>query len=134
MTKTIRWDTATLAAYERRKTERRSKYGNTRVEQNGQKFDSGKEARRWLVLKQMESQGLISDLRRQVAFELAPAVRLEGEKRKKPALRYIADAVYTQDGKVIVEDVKSAITRANPLYRAKKHLLKTVHGLDIKEI
>lgn len=134
MTKAVRLSPELLAAYERRKKERRSKYGNTRVEQDGHQFDSSKEARRWLVLKQMEAQGLISDLRRQVPFELAPAVRLEGEKRKKPALRYIADAVYTQDGKVIVEDVKSAPTKKKESYRIKKHLLKTVHGLDIKEI
>jgi hypothetical protein len=143
MTKAIRWDAAQLAAYERRKgvqqakpvqQERRAKYRNTRTEIDGVTFDSGKEARRWQVLQQMQAQGLIADLRRQVAFELAPAVHLEGEKRKKPALRYIADAVYTQDGKLTVEDTKSAATRKTAAYRIKKHLCATVLGIHIKEV
>lgn len=112
---------------------RAPKYGGKKVDQGGIKFDSKKEARRWLVLEEMQRAGLISVLQRQVAFVLAPAVLLAGEKRKKPALRYFADAVYVQDGQVVVEDTKSRPTRKLAIYRAKKHLMKTVLGLDIKE-
>jgi Fe2+ transport system protein B len=142
MTKAVRWSPEQLAAYERRKgvqqpkpvqQDRRAKYRNTRTEIDGVTFDSRKEARRWQELLAMESAGQISELRRQVSFELAPAVQLEGEKRKKPALRYIADAVYTQDGKLTVEDTKSEATRKTAAYRIKKHLLATVHGIHIKE-
>lgn len=110
------------------------KYRNRKVEHEGMTFDSEKELRRWRVLVLMQDAGHITELRRQVAFELAPAVRLDGEARMKTALRYIADAVYVQDGKLIVEDVKSKPTRTTAIYRAKKHLLATVHNLQIKEV
>jgi hypothetical protein len=112
----------------------RSKYRSQKVEQDGEKFDSQKEARRYAELQQMERAGLIHDLKRQVPFMLAPAVRLAGEARKKPALRYIADAVYMQGGQRIVEDTKSTATRRLAAYRQKKHLMATVHGIHIKEV
>lgn len=140
MTKAIRWTPEQLAAYERRKgiqqpkppeQERRAKYGNTKAEIDGEKFDSEKEAARWHQLKLQEAAGHIKDLRRQVAFELAPAVVLDG--RKKPAIRYWADFTYIDNGLFVVEDVKSEITRKNPVYRIKRHLMATVHGIHIKE-
>lgn len=138
MTKAIRWTPEALAAYERRKApqtprepERRAKYRNTKVEIDGEKFDSKKEAARWQELKLQEACGHIKDLRRQVAFELAPAVVLDG--RMKPALRFFADFVYVDHGLQVVEDCKSEITRKEPLYRAKRHLMATVHNIIIKE-
>jgi hypothetical protein len=113
---------------------RPSKYRNQKVEIDGITFDSRKEARIWFELVKMQDQGLISDLRRQVYFELAPAVKLDGEPKMKPPLRYQADFVYVEDGELIVSDCKSAITRRHPLYRAKKHLLATVLGLQIREV
>ena len=117
---------------------KRPKYGNTRVNVNGMKFDSKREYRRFVELSEMLEAGLIGDLQHQVAFELAPAVVLDG--RKKPALRYIADFVYVEAGELVVEDVKSihgksGSTTANlSPYRIKKHLMKTVHGIDIREV
>jgi len=137
MTKAVRWSTEMLAAYERRKVERPEpakkppKYRNTKTEVDGIVFDSKKEAARWQQLKLQEAAGSIKDLRRQVPFELAPAVVLDG--RKKPALRYLADYVYLEDGLLTVEDCKSEITRKAPAYRIKKHLMATVHKLHIKE-
>jgi hypothetical protein len=113
---------------------KRSKYGSRKVDLAGQKFDSQKEAHRWIDLEYLAAAGKITDLCRQVAFVLAPAVRFPGEKRMKPALRYVADAVYQQDGQRVVEDVKSDPTRKTAIYRAKKHLMATVHGIHIKEI
>ena len=63
----------------------RSKYRSRKIEQAGQTFDSQKEVRRWHVLEQLAAAGQITELRRQVTFVLPPAVRLEGEKRAKPA-------------------------------------------------
>jgi hypothetical protein len=111
----------------------RAKYGSRKVEQAGMKFDSEKELKRWNELCLLARSGHISDLRRQVSFELAPPADL-GEARMKPALRYFADAVYAQDGKTVVEDVKSAPTRKKEAYRIKKHLMRTVHGILIKEV
>lgn len=111
----------------------KSKYNSKKVTIDGVVMDSKKEALRWIDLEQQQSRGLIAGLRRQVAFILAPSVRLAGETRSKPALRYFADATYMQSGMLVVEDTKSAMTRKLPAYRIKKHLMATVHGIHIKE-
>ena len=77
----------------------------------------------------MERAGEITDLKRQVKFELAPAVIIKGKKR--PPLAYIADHVYVQNGQKVVEDVKGMVTKE---YRIKRHLMKSVHGIDIQEL
>lgn len=152
MVKAIRWTEEGLAEYQRR-TERlargkapapaadksdpapkKSKYKSKKVERDGVTYDSSKEAARALVLERMAATGEISDLRRQVAFVLAPAVRFPDEVRMKPAIRYFADFVYVQNGTTVIEDVKSTPTKKKESYRLKKHLLATVHGLFIKEI
>ena len=111
------------------KAARRQKYANQRVEIDGQAFDSKAEARYWGHLQIRLKAGEISNLRRQVPFELAPAVVIGG--RKRPPLRYVADFVWEEGGKTVVADVKGAVPEA---YRIKRHLLKAVHGIDILEI
>lgn len=111
-----------------------AKYRNTKVEVDGIVHDSGKEARRWAVLQQQVAAGEITDLKRQQSFVLAPAVRLAGEPRKKPALRYFSDFTYLRDAVLIVEDTKSRPTRKLAAYRIKKHLMATVHNIQIKEV
>lgn len=72
----------------------------------------------------------------QVKFVLAKGVKLAGETRKKPDLRYVADFVYVDaaTGETIVEDVKSNATRKLAAYRNKKHLMKVIYKLDINEV
>ncbi len=48
----------------------RSKYGNTKCEWRGEKFDSKKELERHLVLLDMQNKGEIRALKRQVSFKL----------------------------------------------------------------
>ena len=107
-----------------------SKYGAIRTTVNGITFDSKAEARRHGQLVLLERAGRIKDLKRQVQFLVAPGVRLHGEKRARPAIRYLADFVYQCpiDGTVI-EDVKGMDT---PMSRLKRHLVKTVLGLDVR--
>lgn len=108
------------------------KYGNQRVtDEQGLKFDSKAEHRHWLHLQALAKSGQITQLRRQVVFELAPAVVIQG--RKKRALRYIADFVYvdSETGEQVVEDVKGAIT---DVWRLKRHLMVSVHGIEVREI
>lgn len=112
----------------------RSKYNAVKLEKDGMIFDSKKEYGRYIELTAQMQRGEIQDLRCQVKFELAPKVKIVGEKRAKPALRYFADFTYLKDGKLIVEDVKSAATRKLASFRNKKHLMKTVHGIDVREI
>lgn len=108
-----------------------NKFGAKKTEVAGIVFDSKAEARRYSQLVTLERAGHIAGLTRQVPFVLAPAVKLEGAKRTKPALRYVADFVYsdTKTGRIVIEDVKGVAT---PLFRVKQHLMKSVHGIDIK--
>lgn len=109
-----------------------SKFGNKRVTIGAREFASMREANRFVALSAMQDAGDIRDLHCQVRFELAPAADLGG-KRKKPALRYFADFAYVivATGERVVEDAKGAQTKE---YRIKKHLMKTVHGIDIREV
>lgn len=113
---------------------KKPKYGNTATTHDGIKFDSKKEANRYKVLKVLEQKGLIQDLQNQVRFVLAKAVRFSNESKAKTELRYYADFTYIRDGVLIVEDVKSVITRKKAEYRIKKHLMMSVHGLEISEV
>lgn len=111
------------------KVKSKSKFKNIRVEFEGMKFDSKGELARFIELRNLASAGEISSLKRQVRYELAPHVFLNG--KKKPALAFWADFVYYDKwGNEIVEDFKGKITTA---YRIKKHLMKHVHGVDIIE-
>jgi hypothetical protein len=125
-------DLAVLQAKVQQQPAKAPKYGNRKSEYAGIKFDSEREKKRWLQLCLLERAGEIADLERQVDFELAPGVDL-GEGRRKPALRYRADAVYrvVATGERVVEDSKGAQT---DVYRIKKHLMATVHGIVIKEV
>lgn len=102
------------------RTPRRSKYGAVKVEIDGTKYDSRKEARRGEELKMLSRSGVISDLRFQVKFTLQDGFTRDGKKIR--AIEYVADAVYIEDGKTIVEDTKSAITQKKESYRIKKKL------------
>lgn len=111
---------------------KQAKYRNAKVTVDGVTFDSKGEQRRYVELCQMQAAGIIADLKQSVDFVLAPACYLGG-KAKKPALRYRADFTYTEGGALVVEDFKSPATLANPVYRIKKHLMMTVHGILIRE-
>ena len=117
-----------------------AKYGNKKVVVDGIKFDSKKEANRWLVLKQLERDGEITHLQRQVKFILIPAQReivYDGFKKKEGKVierecSYVADFTYTTaKGEKVVEDAKGYKT---PEYRIKRKLMHHIHGIRIKEV
>ena len=96
-------------------------------------FHSQAEYDRWRELRLYEMAGVISELRRQVPYELIPAQYETAGKRKKCVERacvYYADFVYKQDGKEIVEDYKGAKTDD---YIIKRKLMLYLHGIRIKE-
>lgn len=107
-----------------------SKYRSRKVVQNGIQFDSAKEARRWAILEQWAKIGAITDLRRQVAFELIPKQRRADGKAER-ACSYVADFSYVENGQTITEDVKGMKTRE---YVIKRKLMLHVHGIHIKEV
>ena len=100
------------------------KYHNTKVRAGDEVFDSRREYNRWCELRLLERAGQISELKRQVAFELIP--KQDGER----SVKYIADFVYTKDGKMVVEDAKGAKT---PAYIIKRKLMLFVHKIRVKE-
>lgn len=106
-----------------------TKYRNTPTMVDGIEFDSKAEARHYTKLLLLERAGQIKDLKRQVVFLIADPVKLYG--RKRPAIKYVADFTYKQDGKLIVCDVKGMLT---PMYRLKRHLMMAVHGIEILEV
>ena len=108
----------------------RSKYHAKRTSVDGITFDSKREADRYLVLKSMEEDGTIEDLRRQVRYELVPAFDVDG-KHYRPVC-YVADFVYMDKatGKEVVEDVKGMRT---DVYKLKSKLFARRYGMSIKE-
>lgn len=99
-------------------------------------YDSKKEKRRSDELKLMQRAGLLSDLKEQVRFELIPAqYEIVNKKRKciEQSCFYVADFTYIENGSLVVEDVKSPITRLNPVYIIKRKLMLYVHGIKIRE-
>lgn len=107
-----------------------SKYHSKKAIVNGIEFDSRKEARRYSDLVLLERAGLISDLQRQVKFELLPSQRIDGKVVERP-VTYVADFVYKQDGKTVVEDTKGFKTKD---YIIKRKLMLYIHGIRVKEI
>ena len=97
----------------------RFKYGNKKIKTEEGVFDSKKEYKRWQDLKILEQCGEISHLTR-IRKECTFA--LHGQDGSIVA-RYIADAVYKENGQMIAEDTKSPITKKNPVYRIKRKLL-----------
>lgn len=112
----------------------KNKYGNRKIEYNGEKYDSVKEYRRHDELKLLERAGRISGLQRQVKFELIPAQKIGGKVVER-ACTYVADFVYTENGETCVEDVKGYKGGgAYAIFTIKRKLMLHVHGIRIKEI
>jgi hypothetical protein len=92
-----------------------------------ERFDSIREAQRWVTLKNIEDSGDITRLQRQVSFALmAPSYE-----SIEPAIvsKYIADFVYTRhDGVLVVEDAKGYRT---DVFKLKAKWLKLQDGIDI---
>ena len=110
-----------------------SKYGNRKIHHNGMVFDSKKEYVRYLELQVLQKNNLISDLRRQVDYELIPKkVDADGRCLER-AIKYRADFVYYDNElkQEVVEDVKGMKT---PDYIIKRKLLLYTKGIRILEI
>lgn len=120
----------------------RNKYKNRKTEVDGIMFDSRKEARRYKELKLLEQGGYITDLKRQVRFELIPAQKEPDTKGPKGGVikgktierkvEYIADFVYTDaSGEMVVEDTKGMKTKD---FIIKRKLMLYFHGIRVREL
>ncbi|AIO68407.1 DUF1064 domain-containing protein [Burkholderia oklahomensis] len=115
-------------------TAKRSKYRNTKCEYDGIKFDSKRERSRWFELSRQQEAGHISELRLQVEFELIARQRRSDGSIER-AVEYVADFTYRNSaGELVVEDVKSVITRKNKDYVIKRKLMLREHGITIQEV
>lgn len=103
-------------------TAKRSKYRNTKCEHDGIRFDSKRERSRWFELIKQQDVGLIARQRRS-----------DGSIER--AVEYVADFTYRNSvGELVVEDVKSAVTRKNKDYVIKRKLMLREHGITIQEV
>lgn len=106
----------------------RSKYGNRKTYVDGFKFDSIKEARYYIYLRDRLRKKEISDLRLQVPYELLPKLP------DQQAVHYVADFVYNEDGGEVVVDVKSEATKRKDAYILKKKMMRALLGITIEEV
>ncbi len=103
-----------------------SKYHNHKVHWGDMVFDSKWEWERYMILVEREANGEISDLQRQVSWELQPAfVRPNGESVK--AIHFIVDFKYLDRYFRIFEDAKGMET---DVFKMKWKMLKYIFRND----
>lgn len=126
---------------------KRNKYNASKSEMDGYVFDSKKEKARYMELKAAIEAGVITDLQRQVRYELEPPVVEEYEEQLKTkvvrktrtvqrGIYYTCDFQYVKDGKLVVEDVKSSPAQAklDKAYQIRKKLLFARYGIKVYEV
>ena len=107
------------------KTRRPNKYFAKKTVAMGLKFDSRWEAERWGQLKSMERAGIVTQLERQIRYDLTI--------NDVKICSYIADFRYLleeENGlfKLVVEDAKGILT---PEFKLKKKLMKAIHNIEL---
>ena len=106
-----------------------SKYHSRKIEKDGITFDSVRDYKRWVERQLLERAGKISKLQRQVKYELIPTQRVNGKVVERP-VTYVADFVYQENGRLVVEDSKGFKTKD---YIIKRKLMLSVYGIQIRE-
>ena len=104
----------------------RNKFHAKKAEFNGITFDSIHEKNRYVELVLMEKAQVIQDLKVQQKFPLIPKSKWGRE------IYYKADFTYYRDGKLVVEDAKSPVTKT-PVYRLKRRLMMEKYSIVIEE-
>ena len=99
-----------------------NKYYNKKLIVDGIKFDSKKEAKRYLELKLLKRAGKIRDLELQPEFVLQPSY-INNKGKSIRAITYIADFVYydIEKEKYVIEDTKGFRT---DVYKLKKKIFE----------
>lgn len=106
-----------------------NKHGSRGVHADGHYFRSGREHKRYLQLKLMQQAGVISFLK--------PGPKWDIEVAGVWITSYTADFSYVEDGKLVVEDVKSKWTlkmRAAQEFQIKARLMEAVHSIIVKVV
>ena len=105
------------------------KYHNRKTVRHGITFDSKHEADRYDALRLLKA-GEIHDLKLQQTYKLVGAQRTPTGAAVR-AVTYIADFVYTRDGKTIVEDAKGFKIKDDII---KKKLMLERFGIWVEEV
>ena len=96
-----------------------NKYRNKKVKIDMYVFDSIAESRRYKELSLLEKAKKINNLQLQPRFLLQESFRKNGKTYRK--IEYIADFMYEENGKVVVEDVKGVETE---VFKLKKKIFE----------
>ena len=119
------------------------RFAPKKVENEYGTFDSKSEYERYLLLLDMERNGLITDLKRQVTYELLPKqtkiVRKALKTKVKEVvkvveqdIKYTCDFTYYKDGEYVAEEFKGSKYCIDEAVRIKKKLLYYMHGIELK--
>lgn len=109
-----------------------NKYGNKKTTYKGISFDSKKECEYYIYLSRLEALGAISELKRQVRFELQPSFKYKGKTIR--SITYVADFTYKdKDGQLHIVDVKGSRATMTEVYKIKKKMMQ-FQGHDIEEV
>ena len=98
-----------------------SKYKNVKCEYDGIKFDSIKEMKYYIYLKNLQEKGTIKELKMQVKFPFF----IENKK----IFTYIADFTYYDEFGHHIIDVKGVQT---PVFKLKKKLIEAQNKIKIE--
>lgn len=110
-----------------------NKYKAKRHTFDGKTFASGRELRRYKELLLLQQAGEISNLELQPRYEVIPRMVKDNGGIERAAI-YTADFRYVENGKLIVEDVKSKATAKLTDYVLRRKLMLYVHGIEVREV
>lgn len=103
---------------------KKNKFNAVKVTVDGETFDSKREALEYQFLKMRQRLGEITELKRQVKFELAVNGVL--------IATYKPDFVYWEGIERHVIDVKSAPTAKKRDFILIRKLMRAIHGIDVE--
>lgn len=135
-----RWTEDDLNKTAAGKKQKSGRYGNVRkIEEDGHRFDSFREYRRYWELKALQAGGLINNLTVHPSYDIViggvPIMVCSNQHGKwDRQLRYEADFEYYdyELGREVIEDVKMQSGHRTAVYRLKRALMKAM-GYEITE-
>ena len=101
-----------------------NKYFNKKCEYDGLKFDSQKEFKYYLYLKNLEDKGTIRDLQLQTKLDF----KIDGKK----IFTYKPDFEYNDEFGHHYIDVKTPATEKNAVFRLKRKLIENYYKVKIE--
>jgi len=134
-----------MSFYGIRRNGSQSKYGNKKVTCFGITFDSSRERDRYLVLREAQEKGIITNLKLQERFELLPAIKESvvthhktkdniEERTVQLPITYKCDFQYEKDGVVVVEDVKISKSLIPKEFALKEKMFRYKYGFPIRKV